>query len=98
MIISLRTVLILFLVPWVAGFWTTAARAQSTPVFLKAFYPLDEPRFHCVDIPGHKDRVNVKRPLLVHTCKEGIWHRDELFDANALMQGHLRMPEYDLCV
>ena len=72
--------------------------ANANEVFLKAFYPLDEPRFHCVDIPGHKSRVNTARPLTVHTCKEGIWHRDEIFDSVALNQGLLRMPEYGLCV
>ncbi len=70
----------------------------SLAVFLKAFYPLDEPRFHCVDIPGHKARVNVERALSVHTCKEGIWQKDELFDQAALQQGHLKMPEYGLCI
>ena len=74
------------------------APSRAAPVFLKAFYPLDEPRFHCVDIPGHKARVNVERPLSVHTCKEGIWHKDELFDRAALRQGHLKMPEYGLCI
>jgi hypothetical protein len=83
--------LILFLV-----FGATIAHAET--VFLKAFYPLDEQRFHCVDIPGHKSRVNTARPLSVHTCKEGIWHKDELFDPAAIKQGQLKMPEYDLCV
>ena len=55
----------------------TQTSSGAAGVFLKAFYPLDEPRFHCVDIPGHKARVNVERPLSVHTCKEGIWHNDE---------------------
>lgn len=67
-------------------------------IFLKAFYPLDEPRFLCVDIPGHKERVNVKRPLTVHTCKEGIWHKDELIEPNSIKQGKLKMPAYDLCI
>ncbi len=71
---------------------------HSTLVFLKAFYPLDEPRFHCVDIPGHRDRVNVARPLTVHTCKEGIWHKDELFDPASLQGKQLKMPEYGLCI
>lgn len=78
------------------------AFAQENPdpdaVFLKAFYSLDEPRFHCVDIPGHKDRVNVGRPLSVHTCKEGIWHKDELFDYRGMDDGQLLMHEYDLCI
>ena len=77
--------------------WAASALAAEG-VFLKAFYPLDEPRFHCVDIPGHKARVNTARPLSVHTCKEGIWHDDELFDPAALAAGHLRMPAYDMCV
>lgn len=89
----MRHTIIFFLV---LVFGTTAARAET--VFLKAFYPLDEPRFHCVDIPGHKSRVNTSRALSVHTCKEGIWHKDELFDLSALKQGQLRMPEYELCI
>ena len=75
-----------------------AQTAGENEVYLKAFYALDEPRFHCVDIPGHRARVNVERPLSVHTCKEGIWHRDEIFDRAALSQGLLRMPQYRLCV
>ena len=67
-------------------------------VFVQAFYPLDEPRFHCIDIPGHKDRVNIERALTVHTCKEGIWHQDEIFDFGAVSEGQLKMPQYGLCV
>ena len=75
------------------------ASAEPAPaVFLKAFYPLDEPRFYCVDIPGHKDRVNLKSALVVHTCKEGVWHKDELFAPTELPNGILKMSEYDLCV
>ncbi|MBK20272.1 MAG: hypothetical protein CMM52_15685 [Rhodospirillaceae bacterium] len=75
-----------------------SSNALADNVFLKAFYPLDEPRFHCVDIPGHKSRVNTSRALTVHTCKEGIWHKDELFDPAALKNGQLKMPEYDRCI
>jgi len=76
------------------------AQGPTTPhgIFLKAFYPLDEPRFLCVDIPGHKERVNVNRPLTVHTCKEGIWHEDELIELGSIKQGQLKMPAYDLCI
>ena len=83
--------------PWMLPI-AAPSLAQTDPVFLKAFYPLDEPRFHCVDIPGHKDRVDTARPLSVHTCKEGIWHKDELFAVAALTQGQLNMPHYGLCV
>lgn len=75
-----------------------AAEAGGGAVFIKAFYPLDEPRFHCVDIPGHRSRVNTAAALVVHTCKEGIWNLDERFDPAALARGALRMPEYGLCV
>lgn len=98
MTIAIRLFVVLCLALTVAVSWQSSVRAQSAPVFLKAFYALDEPRFHCVDIPGHKARVNVERPLSVHTCKEGIWHKDELFDPAALKQGHLKMPEYGLCM
>ena len=67
-------------------------------VFIKAFYPLDEPRFHCIDIPGHRDRVRTAAALVVHTCKEGIWNLDGQFDPAAVAKGMLKMPEYDLCV
>lgn len=75
-----------------------AQAAGKDVVFIKAFYPLDEPRFHCIDIPGHRDRVRTSAALLVHTCKEGIWNLDEQFDPAAVGKGMLRMPEYDLCV
>ncbi len=81
-----------------AGASPAAERAGKGAVFLKAFYPLDEPRFHCVDIPGHRSRVNTAAALVVHTCKEGIWNLDERFDPAALSRGELRMPEYGLCV
>ena len=71
---------------------------EKEVVFIKAFYPLDEPRFHCIDIPGHRDRVRTTANLLVHTCKEGIWNLDEQFDPAAVAKGMLRMPEYGLCV
>lgn len=75
-----------------------AVAAGKDVVFIKAFYPLDEPRFHCIDIPGHRDRVRTTANLLVHTCKEGIWNLDEQFDPAAVKKGMLRMPEYGLCI
>ncbi|MFP6889196.1 MAG: hypothetical protein VCF07_05480 [Nitrospinota bacterium] len=89
---------------WACLFLPFGARAQAAPaaqggaVFLKAFYALDEPRFLCVDIPGHHSRVNVAAALVVHTCKEAIWNLDERFDPSAISTGRLRMPEYGLCV
>jgi hypothetical protein len=65
--------------------------------FLRAVAPLDELRGLCVDIPGHRDRVNVSAALVVHTCKWDIWNLDERFDAPAFARGELRMPNFDLC-
>lgn len=75
-----------------------AQSMEKEVVFIKAFYPLDEPRFHCIDIPGHRDRVRTEAALVVHTCKEGIWNLDGQFDPAAVMRGMLKMPEYGLCV
>ena len=65
--------------------------------FLRAVAHLDEPRGLCVDIPGHRDRVNVSAALVVHTCKWDVWNLDERFDAPAFARGELRMPSFDLC-
>ena len=72
--------------------------ANAEQVFVKAAAPLDEPRGLCLDIPGHRSRVNIDAPLGVHTCKWGLWNFDERFDGDALAKGELRMPEYGLCV
>lgn len=81
-----------------AGAAAQTPAASKNVVYLKAFYALDEPRFLCVDIPGHRDRVNVRAALSVHTCKEGIWNLDEHFDFGALSKGLLKMSHYGLCV
>ncbi len=96
--ISLCVMACLAVFPALASFSHQAQAAGEDVVFIKAFYPLDEPRFHCVDIPGHRDRVRTDAALLVHTCKEGIWNLDERFDPAAVRKGSLRMPEYNLCV
>ena len=66
--------------------------------FVRALAPLDEPRGLCLDIPGHRDRVNVHASMGVHSCKWNIWNLDERFDRQALARGDLRMPAYDLCL
>ncbi len=71
--------------------------ASPQEILLRIEAPLDEPRGLCVDIPGHRERVNVNRPLVVHTCKWDIWNLDERFDAKAVDKGGLRMPSYGLC-
>ena len=65
--------------------------------FIQLIAPLDEPRGLCVDIRGHRDRVNVTRPLVLHTCKYDIWNLDEKFSLKDFKAGLLKMPEYQLC-
>ena len=65
--------------------------------FIQLIAPLDEPRGLCVDIIGHRDRVNVNRPLVLHTCKYDIWNLDEKFSLKDFKVGLLKMPEYQLC-
>lgn len=75
-----------------------AAAQAPAEVFFRLTAPLDEPRGLCLDIPGHKDRVRTDAPLVVHSCKRGIWNHDERFAAAPLRDGTLRMPAYGLCV
>ena len=76
----------------------TPGSAFAEELFLRLQAPLDEPRGFCLDIPGHRAKVRLERPLHAHTCKHRIWHRDGIFDTAAFERGALHMPEYDLCV
>ena len=95
-ITSYVLVFIAFMVP------TVGSSAQDTlaagQIFVRSQAVLDEPRGLCLDIPGHRERVDVARDLVVHTCKRGIWNLDERFSAAEFEGGVLRMPEYDQCV
>ena len=66
-------------------------------VYLRTAEPLDEWRFYCLDIPGNRDDL-AGIQLNIHTCKEGMWHRDTIFSYERTAVGELYMPEYDLCV
>ena len=66
-------------------------------VYLRVSEPLDEWRFYCLDIPGNRDNL-LGIQLNIHTCKEGMWHRDTIFSYERATVGDLYMPEYDLCV
>ena len=72
--------------------------SAAEDVLVRLIAPLDEPRGLCLDIPGHRDRVRVNAPLMVHTCKWGIWNFDERFDRGRLSSGQLVMPHYNLCL
>ena len=57
---------------------------------------LDEPEGYCLDVPGWGNRLNIKAPLMAHTCKPGA--EDELFTRSHPAPGQLYMKAYDLCV
>jgi len=67
-------------------------------VFLRIIGPLDEERGYCLDIPGHLSGMRLETPMQALTCKHGIWNLDGRFDSAALVNGQVRMPEYELCL
>ena len=67
-------------------------------VFLRIIGPLDEERGYCLDIPGHRSGMRLETPMQALTRKHGIWNLDGRFDSAALVNGQVRMPEYELCL
>ncbi len=84
----------------ITGLFLIAAGTSSAAdeLFLRVIAPHDEPRGYCLDIRGHRDGVRLQSPLQVHTCKNGMWNLDGIFDTGALGRGALHMPHFDLCV
>ena len=72
--------------------------AQADGQFLQIIAAHDEPRRYCVDVIGHRDRVQLDAPLQAHTCKPGRFNQDELFDPARMAQGQLYMPAYQRCL
>ena len=66
-------------------------------VYIRVSEQLDEWRYYCLDIPGNNDDF-VGVQLNVHTCKEGMAHRDTIFSNDRTASGDIYMPDYDLCV
>ena len=79
----------------VSAGWPSAA----DELFLRVIAPHDEPSGYCLDIRGHRNGVRLQSPLQVHTCKNGMWNLDGIFETGALVErGALHMPHFDLCV
>ena len=57
---------------------------------------LDDPLHYCLDVPGHGSGVELKSPLMVHTCKPGA--DDESFTVNFPKSGQIYIEAYELCV
>ena len=66
-------------------------------VYIRVSEALDEWRYYCLDIPGNSDELAGVR-LSVHTCKEGMQHRDMIFSNERTANGDLYMTDYDLCI
>lgn len=66
-------------------------------ITIRVASPLDEPRFYCVDIPGNNEQFDGVE-MSLHTCKDGMTHRDTIFSASRAAEGELFMPDYDLCL
>ena len=73
--------------------------SAADELFLRVIAPHGEPSGYCLDIRGHRNGVRLQSPLQVHTCKNGMWNLDGIFDTAALAErGALHMPHFDLCV
>ena len=59
--------------------------------------PLDEPEYYCVDIPGFRQNVQLKAPLMAHTLKR-FGSADEMFIMDYPKEGQIYAAEYDLCI
>lgn len=70
---------------------------QSDPVMIRLVDPLDEPEFYCVDIPGFRQNVQLKAPLMAHTLKR-FGSADEMFVMDYPKQGQIYAVEYGLCI
>ena len=74
--------------------FTLPAFAQET--LIQLVDPLDEPEFYCVDIPGFRQNIRLKAPMMTHTCKPAA--DDELFTIDKPGKGQLFMAAYNLCL
>ena len=66
-------------------------------IFIRVSSELDDPRHYCLDIPNN-DMNPLGIEMFLHTCKEGIRHRDAIFSAARTEESEIFMPDYDLCL
>ena len=70
---------------------------DSSPVMIRLVDPLDEPEYYCVDIPGFRQNVQLKAPLMAHTLKR-FGSADEMWTMNYPNKGQIHASEYGLCI
>ena len=66
-------------------------------VFIRTAHVLDEPRYYCIDIPNF-DESPESIEMWLHTCKEGMTHRDTIFSLTKAKMGALFMTDFGLCI
>ena len=74
-----------------------AIHGESSPVMIRLVDPLDEPEFYCVDVPGFRQNVQLKAPLMAHTLKR-FGSADEMWTMDYPNKGQIYASEYGLCI
>lgn len=80
----------LLTLPW-------AIHAAPSSVMIRLVDPLDEPEFYCIDVPGFRQNVQLKAPLMAHTLKR-FGSADEMWAMDTPAKGQIYAPEYELCI
>ena len=74
-----------------------ATFSQPSSVMIRLVDPLDEPEYYCVDVPGFRQNVQLKAPLMAHTLKR-FGSADEMWAMNYPSKGQIYASEYKLCI
>ena len=57
---------------------------------------LDAPKRYCLDLEGYAYITDVTAPVIVHSCKEGLF-KDGTWLVDYPQPGQIYLPEYELC-
>lgn len=58
---------------------------------------LDAPKRYCLDLEGYAFTTDTSAPVIVHSCKEGLF-KDGTWRVDYPLLGNIYLPEYELCV
>jgi len=57
---------------------------------------LDAPKRYCLDLEGYAFTTDTSAPVIVHSCKEGLF-KDGTWKVDYPLLGNVYLPEYELC-
>jgi cytochrome c oxidase subunit 2 len=57
---------------------------------------LDAPKRYCLDLEGYAFTTDTSAPVIVHSCKEGLF-KDGTWKVDYPLPGNIYLPEYKLC-